>query len=66
MSVEMDGNQDVKKDAARRTEAQSSAEGVSDEHGTTATQSAQAPDSPPRRRRKLLLVAPVIDFAVYL
>jgi membrane fusion protein (multidrug efflux system) len=54
MPDEIDGNQDVKKDEARRTETQSSAEGVSGEHGTTATQT-RAPNNPPKRRRKLLL-----------
>jgi membrane fusion protein, multidrug efflux system len=55
MSVEIDGNQDVQKDEARRTETHSSAEGVSGAHGTNAMQTARAPNSPPRRRRKLLL-----------
>jgi membrane fusion protein (multidrug efflux system) len=56
MPVEIDGNQDVKKDEARRTETHSSAEGASGEHGTSAMQTAPAPNGPPRRRRKLLPV----------
>jgi membrane fusion protein (multidrug efflux system) len=55
MPDEIDGNQDVKKEEVRRAQTHSPAESVSGEHGTNATQTARAPNSPPKRRRKLLL-----------
>jgi membrane fusion protein (multidrug efflux system) len=55
MSVELDGTHDVKGGETRRTETHASAEGVSGEPATNATQSPPAPDRAPMRRRKLLL-----------
>src|SRR3984957_17283364 len=55
MPIEMDGNRDVNKDEAHRTETRSPGEAVSDEHRTNAMQTPRAPDRPPRPRRRLLL-----------
>jgi membrane fusion protein (multidrug efflux system) len=55
MPIEMDGNRDVNKDEAHRTETRSPGEAVSDEHRTNAMQTPRAPDRPFMRRRKLLL-----------
>src|SRR5277367_6678902 len=55
MSFELDGTHDVKGAETRRTETHASAEGVSGEPATNATQSPPAPDRAPMRRRKLLL-----------